>query len=639
MGRSYAVELQRLKQTVEFACEADIQPLAALLTELVPRNLIFVGSGGSLTAAAFGATLHEQYTNQLSKAVTPFEAAIRHPTANTASVLISARGSNPDIVRAFQALRFKEPIAAICASEHNALLRLIDETGVGVGYGFTVPGGKDGFLATNSLLATLILLVRGYNAIFDLPELDLGEHDVPAGASLNVLHLHSKLGELAAADTIIALSSGWGWPAAIDLESKCSESGLTNVLLSDFRNFAHGRHNWLRRRAGSTAVVTLEDATNTGLADSILRQMPNDLCKVRLLSESEGPAAAINLVSQVLNLVGSLGALRGIDPGRPPIAEFGRKMYRTGFKAPNLPTARQTWISRKAEALGYLSHADSSFVADGLDTFLDRLRRASIRAVVADYDGTLCAPSERLTGMSERMARSLSTLLSDGLFIGVATGRGDSAFEDLRRAIPFQYWDNVLLGLYNGAVVLRLSDTLQDQNSELPPTHDATFDTLQSLIERLPVRVLRNAHQLSLVPTKPLNLDRLRRSVIECLTDVVPPGYVHQSAHSVDILHTQNSKAQTPEALQRLLGTTDDEVLRIGDHGEWGGNDFDLLNQGLSLSVDRVSSRLDTCWNLGPPGSKGIATTTHYLHALCLADGAFELRVNSLLAGRFGKDR
>ena len=311
-------------------------------------------------------------------------------------------------------------------------------------------------------------------------------------------------------------------------------------------------------------------------------------------------------------------------------------MYRNGFKAPNPPTARQTWISRKAEALGFLPHEEPAFVAEGLDSFLDRLRRASIRAVVADYDGTLCAPSERFTGMSEGMARSLSTLLADGLFLGVATGRGGSAFEDLRRVIPAAYWDRVLLGLYNGAVIRRLSDTFQELDSDSSQQHDTTYETLQTLIDRLPVRVLRNAYQLSLIPTTPLNLDNLRRSVIESLDNVVPPGYVHQSAHSVDILHSRNSKAQTPEALQRLLGIADDEVLRIGDLGNWGGNDFDLLNDGLSLSVDRVSSRLDTCWNLGPPSSKGITTTMQYLRALCPADGAFELRVDSLdlLTGR-----
>ena len=231
--------------------------------------------------------------------------------------------------------------------------------------------------------------------------------------------------------------------------------------------------------------------------------------------------------------------------------------------------------------------------------------------------------------MSEGMARSLSALLADGLCLGVATGRGGSVFDDLRRVIPVTYWDNVLLGLYNGAVMLHLSDAFQEHGSDGYPQHDPTYEVLQTLIERLPVRLLRNPHQLSLIPTTPVNLDNLRRSVIESLNNVVPPGYVHQSAHSVDVLLARNSKAQTAEALQRLLGIADDEVLRIGDLGNWGGNDFDLLNGGLSLSVDRVSSRLDTCWNLGLPSSKGITTTMQYLRALSPAGGAFELRFDS----------
>ena len=101
--------------------------------------------------------------------------------------------------------------------------------------------------------------------------------------------------------------------------------------------------------------MSIEDATNTDLAGSILQLVPDEVCKVRLFSEKEGPGAAIDLVSQVLHLVGSLGAVGGVDPGRPPIAQFGRRMYRNGFKAPNLPTARQTWISRKAEALGFVA--------------------------------------------------------------------------------------------------------------------------------------------------------------------------------------------------------------------------------------------------------------------------------------------
>lgn len=318
MGRAYSSELERLKRTVAFSDKADIRPLVALLADLVPRNLIFVGSGGSFTAATFAAALHEEYTGRLAKAVTPLETASRPATKNTAALLLSARGSNPDILKAFQALRSMEPIAAICATEQNALLRQIDKIGSGVGYGFTVPGGKDGFLATNSLIATLILLTRGYESLLGLPPADLqGIGEVPPW-SRNDPGPADKMYELANADTIIALSSGWGWAAAIDLESKCSEAGLANVLLSDYRNFAHGRHNWLRRRGETTAIVSLEDAANTQLANSILRLLPDEVRTVRLFSARKGPTAGIDLISQVLHLTGLLGSASGVDPGRPP---------------------------------------------------------------------------------------------------------------------------------------------------------------------------------------------------------------------------------------------------------------------------------------------------------------------------------
>lgn len=637
MGRAYALELERLKRTVAFSCDADIKPLVALLAYLVPRNLIFVGSGGSFTAATFAAALHEKYAGRLARAVTPLEAACRPATTNTVAVLLSARGSNPDILKAFQALRFKEPIAAICATERNALLRRMDASGTRLGHGFSVPGGKDGFLATNSLIATLILLTRSYEALFGLPTLDLqgiGEQPLWAG---NGSHSAENMHELAKADTIIALSSGWGWAAAIDLESKCSEAGLANVLLADYRNFAHGRHNWLRRRGETTAIVSLEDAANTQLADSILRLVPDDVRAVRLFSEKKGPAAGIDLVGQVLHLTGLLGSVSGVDPGRPPVAMFGRKMYRNGFKAPAAPAARKAWVARKAEAIGVLPYEDRDFVDEALDRFLERLRRASLRAVVADYDGTLCDPSQRFMGLSDAVARLLEGLVSMGLVLGVATGRGGSAHRALRNAIPQDYWDRVLVGLYNGAVVLPLSQEHSDHSGDDNVQLGRAYDALKSLLDRLPIEVSRNAHQMSLIPIRPLDLERLRRSAMELLHDIVPANQVRESSHSVDILSKPSSKGELPRAMKHLRGIEDPAILRIGDLGDWGGNDFDLLNDGLSLSVDRVSSRLDTCWNLGFPGSKGVTTTIRYLRALTPANGTFRFDVDSLLEQRAGR--
>ena len=630
MGRAYGEELKRLGGTVAFAGAADVKPLVALLADMVSRNLIFVGSGGSFTAATFAAALHEEHTGQLTKAVTPLEASCRPPTSNTASVLISARGSNPDIIRAFNSLRFKEPIGAICATEQNALLRKITSSGIGVGYGFTVPGGKDGFLATNSLVATLILLARSYDSLFQLPESDLnGVGETPIIGKY-CSHSIGDLSRLAKADTIIALSSGWGWPAAVDLESKCSESGLSNVLLSDFRNFAHGRHNWLRTRAKSTAILSLEDSTNKHLASSILQLVPDDVDKVRLFSGRRGPYASIELVSNVLHIVGMLGAESETDPGRPPVSIFGRRMYRNGFKESNARTVRKTWIARKAEAIGLLPHEDDEFLAEALDRFLERLKNSHIEAVVADYDGTLCGNNERYIGLSKRVADALNDLLRKGLILGIATGRGSSAHECLRKSISPMHWNKVLLGLYNGAAILPLSEPVSDRISG-PMVHlDHVRKALQPLIGRLSVEISQNKYQLSLRPTTPMNLERLARSVSELLYAVDPLYGVRRSSHSVDVLCSSTSKAVMPPALEQFAGVNQNRLLRIGDLGDWGGNDFDLLSEGLSLSVDRVSSRLDSCWNLGLPGAHGPTTTVHYLSALKPAEGAFQLETTLL---------
>jgi hypothetical protein len=57
-------------------------------------------------------------------------------------------------------------------------------------------------------------------------------------------------------------------------------------------------------------------------------------------------------------------------------------------------------------------------------------------------------------------------------------------------------------------------------------------------------------------------------------------------------------------------------VLCIGDRGRWPGNDFALLQEPYSLSVDEVSPDPNTCWNLAPPGHRGIQVTLDYLQSL-----------------------
>ena len=186
----------------------------------------------------------------------------------------------------------------------------------------------------------------------------------------------------------------------------------------------------------------------------------------------------------------------------------------------------------------------------------------------------------------------------------------------------------MLLGLYNGAKVLPLNQDCDEETSELLSPMVDIREALKPILNRHSLEISYGTYQVSLRQTTPIDLESLRRSITELLYDVDPTLRVRRSAHSVDVFCTSNSKGMVPRALGCIAGVDDSTILRIGDLGDWGGNDFDLLNDGLSLSVDRVSSRLGSCWNLGPPGSKGVNTTMKYLHALKPSGNAFGIDVD-----------
>lgn len=68
------------------------------------------------------------------------------------------------------------------------------------------------------------------------------------------------------------------------------------------------------------------------------------------------------------------------------------------------------------------------------------------------------------------------------------------------------------------------------------------------------------------------------------------------------------------------------QALRLGDSGDEEGNDYELLSKGCSLSADRVSASLTSCWNLASPGASQAGATQQYLDFLQKTDKGFELR-------------
>ena len=97
------------------------------IVQLKGLPLVAVGSGGSLSLAHYAASLNERFGGGLSRADTPLSLIeSSDELRNTAVVVISARGRNPDIIAVYRRLVRAEPkrLIVICSTVGSPLAHL-----------------------------------------------------------------------------------------------------------------------------------------------------------------------------------------------------------------------------------------------------------------------------------------------------------------------------------------------------------------------------------------------------------------------------------------------------------------------------------------------------------------------------------
>lgn len=623
MGKSFESELDILDSTLSWALGVMIEPIQTLAAELKSNPLVAVGAGGSFTAAKYLELLHRGTSHKMSKAVTPLEfLSMGDEIRGCSVVILSAGGNNRDVLRAAEHAIVNEPrtLLAICTRTGSKLAALSRSYPLLCVAEFEAPSGADGFLATHSLVATSVILGR----LFDPTAFDSWHW--------NLEKYRDELIGAPRSDSWIAIHSGWATPAAIDFESKCSEAALGHVLLTDFRNFGHGRHQWLSKRTETSAVVAFYTPAEAKLARRTLEQLPQSIETVELSTETESSAGMIELLIRQYNLVRFLGLARKIDPGRPGVPKWGRNLYHLPpppLTTPLRKSRNQLLNSAIKRKSGCVRSFNSFEVASA--AFLKRLESAAIRAVVFDFDGTLCDTCDRFDGMEPSIGSHLERLLESGIAVGIATGRGSSARTSLTQIVGAKFHKNILIGYYNGSQIGTAEDTTLP-NKNLEP-HPSLVEFLKEL-ERSPLaahaKFELRPHQISVEPVDVYRASELFERIEELLLGLKPESLkILRSGHSLDITPKSVGKLTVIEELERTLGGAADRTLTtlsLGDRGDRQGNDFELLNTPLSLSVDRVSRSPDSCWNLAPPGCKNVAATKFYLECLLGNPGRFELK-------------
>lgn len=610
----YADELSKLGGAFAVARQTDVSDLSRAVEAWSDRSMRMVGSGGSFSTASFAAYLHEQHTGHLARAVTPLE-AVSGTFPNAGVACFSASGRNRDIIAAFREASRREamPLAALVLAEESPLADVSARSQYSTVIAKHDIAYVDGFLAVASLLASCLLLLRAYRDVMGLEENDVPQSLDALVAETTSLaridELLESLEEVTAKPYISVLYTPSLAPTAIDLESRFVEAALGSLHIADLRNFGHGRHVWFAKRAESTGALALIGDGLEALGSKTLHLLPPNVTTASVQFRGAWDMQAFAGVVVGLHVAQSAGQSAGIDPGRPGVPAFGRALYRLAPQSQRTTQAdrnKHAALRRKG-----LRQCDGEGEAHYQEA-LSRFNSTAFDAMVLDYDGTLCDTSARFEPLSSEVAEQLTRLCMSGATIGVATGRGPSAGNSLRRALPLEVHDRIVVGYYNGAMVLPLCDETDPLLPELPDSHPVLDALRADLIFRGAEVRTRNCAQISIGLGDDLPADRAVGRALYLLQSLSLVGGVVASSHSIDLLLQNQSKLKVVGALRAMLNT-DGPILRIGDRGAWPGNDSELLDDRFGLSVDSTSTHPEHCWALAPAGVVGLQATLFYL--------------------------
>ena len=628
MGKPFKQELTKINDTIRWAEGQDVSRLAKFLfEENKDTPLVCIGSGGSLSACHYAAYLYKQRNGVLAQAMTPLQLMYSGKEIIHGSKLLflSASGKNKDILNAIKyGVKYNETgMMSLTLRKNNPTEELLRQHPKVQRWCEDIPTEKDGFLATNSLVATFTLLCKAAEGSeFQVSSF---KFQVPKPETWN---LRPETWNF------IVLYGGAGEPVAWDIESKLTEAALGAALLSDYRNFGHGRHHWFAKRKENSCVIALVTPVERELAEKTIGCLPKDVPVICIESEQETPLASLELLVKAFSFVNELGVARGIDPGKPGVPSYGRMLYNLNyFKLTNsiLPAEKtlDVAVRRKLGAAGMENEALRAHYSNACSRFVQRLNRGKYTAIAFDYDGTLSAKdrnSRYKTGLCDDIRAALQVLLEQGVQMIVATGRGKSVGDSFKKSFDQEYWPQIKVGYYNGACPLTLGD-----EQKLEAWKNMPFDSeLKVLSDELQSRLPESCIQYELTSRNlQLSIEEvaceadaglLYNTCCEIIWDKQLKGIrVWRSSHSMDIVvYHEVSKLRVIEAPQT--------TLCIGDYGSVEGNDYELLTSPASLSVDKVSANAESCWNIAPSGVTGLDATLYYLSHLSVKDGMIKCK-------------
>lgn len=327
-----AVDVMRFVENIE---DEDINRLHQFFFDEPTRPLIATGHGGKFSPAVYAALLYSSYLS-LGRAVTCFSCnSLSDATIQNSKILLVSKGiANIDI----------NFIANRCVDlnpEHTCSVRVKCEKDEKKKYQKTINklnekcknnsflfdiGLEDGFISIRSVYFYMSLLYRAFfpsdNHFVSKLELNPIASENYSYESANRLESVPSLSNI---KHFTVLYGSYGEPVAYNIESNIVEGGIASCMISDYKNYTHGRFlaegNFIKSQyypQTEAALICLVTPREANIYEELLDAMPMHLPIITIRTDLLTPLATIDLLYKANMFVAELGEkYHGTNPNDP----------------------------------------------------------------------------------------------------------------------------------------------------------------------------------------------------------------------------------------------------------------------------------------------------------------------------------
>mgnify|MGYP000089820240 CR=1 FL=1 len=614
----FSDKLDRLVSTIDLLENEDLVRLALAIKSGENKIVFAIGSGGSVGSTLFLKRCRDTAQYEPTIVQTPLEFTLGLENLADAQVWIfSARGKNPDVIASLQTAltRRADEIHIVTSALESPLTSLSSQaTNVTIHY-LPVFEAKDGFLATHSLMSAVTGILYAFDRLF-APEFEKSGRIEFGNSVKEVLTKRQQLPiikpawEIAPESVLVILADPRLLAAATVIETSLWETAICQVQVTDFRNFAHGRHVLLQHRLDNTFILALTGAETDCIWQELRAALP---VSVQVVQKSYGACTRFDSATAILDalvVVEQLGFKRGVDPAKPDPGPFAKQIYEgtSLIEVNKLLTepVRQKYVAIQ-KANNHITDQPRAIWED-YEEVCNRFSETSFAGIILDYDGTVVTAKGRFQPPKKDVQDVLVYLLKNNVPVAFATGRGGSAGDMLRRIIPPRYHDDVLVGYYNGAFIRSLAVKID----EIPMKEVAAIEEAYLWL----------SEHSEWAETKPRNSRNLQITIKKCLVSDTArfckdfkefndarcaPLKLVESGHSFDICLVGTCKTAVEKKLAQSSVHLKPNFLCVGDSGSRNGNDYVMLGGRFGVSVCDVCDRRDAGWSFfgveltGPP--------------------------------------